>query len=309
MPKVPYTFKGLIVPVFTPFNNDSTKSLNLSIIPQYASYLASKKITGVLINGTTGEGTSLNLNERKLVAEAWANAVKATKQHLMIQVGGAPFPDVLELAKHAESIKADSILCLPELYFKPTTSEQLTEYLKLVGSAAPNTPLLYYHIPMFTNVNVHMGQFLESLGEAVPTFVGIKFTSANLEEGAQALNASNKKYVIFLGNDQLISAACALGMDSVIATGINMLPELLLETFNEGKAGNMLKAKEKQERLTKAVMAISKHGNWVETMKVAMPLLTNIKPGPTRAPLKTLPPQITSAIAKDLHTLGFQVKL
>ncbi|XP_034174310.1 N-acetylneuraminate lyase-like [Osmia lignaria lignaria] len=309
MPKVPYTFKGLIVPVFTPFNNDSTKSLNLSIIPQYASYLASKKITGVLINGTTGEGTSLNLNERKLVAEAWANAVKATKQHLMIQVGGAPLPDVLELAKHAESIKADSILCLPELYFKPTTSEQLTEYLKLVGSAAPNTPLLYYHIPMFTNVNVHMGQFLESLGEAVPTFVGIKFTSANLEEGAQALNASNKKYVIFLGNDQLISAACALGMDSVIATGINMLPELLLETFNEGKAGNMLKAKEKQERLTKAVMAISKHGNWVETMKVAMPLLTNIKPGPTRAPLKTLPPQVTSAIAKDLQTLGFQVKL
>lgn len=49
-------------------------------------------------------------------------------------------------------------------------------------------------------------------------------------------------------------------MDSVIATGINMLPELLLETFNEGKAGNMLKAKEKQEKLTKAVMAISKHG-------------------------------------------------
>lgn len=40
-----------------------------------------------------------------------------------------------------------------------------------------------------------------------------------------------------------------------------------------------------------------------------MPLLTNVNPGPTRAPLKTLPPQVTSAIAKDLQTLGFQVKL
>lgn len=48
-----------------------------------------------------------------------------------------------------------------------------------------------------------MGQFLESIGNTIPSFVGIKFTSANLEEGAQALHADNKKYVIFLGNDQV----------------------------------------------------------------------------------------------------------
>jgi len=48
-----------------------------------------------------------------------------------------------------------------------------------------------------------MGQFLESIGDKIPSFVGIKFTSANLEEGVQALHADNKKYVIFLGNDQV----------------------------------------------------------------------------------------------------------
>lgn len=47
----------------------------------------------------------------------------------------------------------DSILCLPELYFKPTDTKNLMNYLKNVGEAAPNTPLLYYHIPMLTNVN------------------------------------------------------------------------------------------------------------------------------------------------------------
>jgi len=47
----------------------------------------------------------------------------------------------------------DSILCLPELYFKPTTPKQLIEYLEIVSEAAPKTPLLYYHIPMMTNVN------------------------------------------------------------------------------------------------------------------------------------------------------------
>lgn len=43
---------------------------------------------------------SMSVSERKQVAEAWANAVKTTKQHLMIQVGGAPLPDVIELVRH-----------------------------------------------------------------------------------------------------------------------------------------------------------------------------------------------------------------
>lgn len=49
------------------------------------------------VNGTSGEGMSMSVKERKLVAEAWVKAVKITKQHLMVQVGGAPLPDVLEL--------------------------------------------------------------------------------------------------------------------------------------------------------------------------------------------------------------------
>ncbi|XP_031834473.1 N-acetylneuraminate lyase [Nomia melanderi] len=308
MPKTPFTFRGLLVPVLTPFNNDSQRTLNLGVIPQYADYLSKKKITGVLVNGTTGEGPSMSVAERKLVTEAWANAVKTTKQHLMVQIGGASLPDVLELAKHAESLKVDSLLCLPELYFKPTTTNQLTEYLKLVSKAAPNTPLLYYHIPMFTNVNVHMGEFLESLGEQIPTFVGIKFTSSNLDEGARALNANNKKYVIFLGNDELLHAGCAIGMDSFIATGINVFPELTLEILAEWKAGNVLKAREKQQEFSKAVIAISKYGSWVETMKTAMPLLTKVDVGPTRILWNSLSPEMKKSMVNDLQNLGYQIR-
>lgn len=56
-------------------------------------------------------------------------------------------------AQHAEANGADSLLCLPELYNKPTTNDQLINYLRTVGQAAPNTPLLLYHIPSFTHVN------------------------------------------------------------------------------------------------------------------------------------------------------------
>jgi len=39
----------------------------------------------------------MSIAERKLVVEAWVKAVEETKQHLMVQVGGAPLPDVIEL--------------------------------------------------------------------------------------------------------------------------------------------------------------------------------------------------------------------
>lgn len=110
------------------------------------------------VNGTSGEGPALRFTERLTLTEHWLN--NRTKDSvIMIQVGGAPMDDVIEMARHAESKGADALLCLPDLYFKPTNCQQLLNYLKIIGEAAPNTPLLYYHIPMMTNVNCEFLKF------------------------------------------------------------------------------------------------------------------------------------------------------
>ncbi|KAG5874039.1 N-acetylneuraminate lyase [Gonioctena quinquepunctata] len=196
---VKLTFRGLCAAAFTAFRNDM--SLNLEIIPSYAKYLFDSGINAVLVNGSTGEGMSLSISERKAVAEEWVKAVKPTKQHVMIQVGGCLFPHVLELAKHAETIGADSILCLPELYYSPKTSKQLIRYLKHVGDAAPRTPLLYYHNPKMTGVDLNMRQFMDEAAKELPTFQGIKFTSIDLDGAASALKANNGQYAVFLGTN------------------------------------------------------------------------------------------------------------
>lgn len=59
---------------------------------------------------------------------------------------------------------------------------------------------------------------------------------------------------------QLITAACALGMNSFITTGSNMFSEIVLETLAAGLAGNVLKGREMQQRLTNAVVNVSKYG-------------------------------------------------
>ncbi|XP_032457066.1 N-acetylneuraminate lyase-like isoform X2 [Nasonia vitripennis] len=243
---------------------------------------------GVLVNGTTGEGMTMSVNERKEIAEAWSEATKSHDQHMVLQVGGAPLADVKELASHAQSLNVDAILCLPELYYKPSNVEQLVEYLQAVGEAAPETPLLYYHFPNMSRVSIHMGQFLESVRDRIPTLVGIKFTSTDLEEGSRALRVEDGRYTVFLGSNQLIPAGSAVGMDSFMPSTANLFPELVRDIIRYSKEEDYSSAKSKQEKLLRAFESLSQLGHPVASMKAAMSHLSPIEVGPSRTPLPSL---------------------
>lgn len=68
------------------------------------------------------------------------------------QIGGTSITDVYELAEHAEKCGISAVLCLPDLFFRPTVEEELVEYFKDIASYCPNRPLYYYHIPQFSHV-------------------------------------------------------------------------------------------------------------------------------------------------------------
>lgn len=131
-------------------------------------------------------------------------------------------PNVLELAKHAEQFNVNSLLCLPDLNFKPKTSEELTEYLKIVADSAPKTPLLYCHdsssdgvnsryfvlpkLYMFVTfciVSVNIKEFLEEASEKMPNFRGIYYNSENLSEIINVLNDKSRKYTVLIGSDSV----------------------------------------------------------------------------------------------------------
>ncbi|KAL3287915.1 hypothetical protein HHI36_002371 [Cryptolaemus montrouzieri] len=299
--KMNFHFRGLIAPVFTPFKKNM--EINLDIIDNYSQFLLRSGIKGVLVNGTTGEGPSLSKEERKIVAEKWKVSVSSTNQHLMVQVGGAPLPDVIDLAKHAEQIGVDSLLCLPELYFKPKSIEELIHYLKVIGSSAPNTPLLYYHIPSFSNVHLNMKHLMKAIVDVVPTFCGIKFTSTCLDEGHSAHQVYDGNYPVFLGADNVLAGAFTLGFDSAIATTLNILPQLSIDILNAINISDLKKARDRQEKLNTIIEIITQNGDWVPTMKCAMNLLTPINVGEVRNPLSNLEQNHVEEMQKKLVLL------
>ncbi|XP_049546208.1 N-acetylneuraminate lyase A-like [Anopheles darlingi] len=277
-----FTFKGLMAPVFTPYTNGSEK-LNLDAIEPYVQLLKGKDVRGVLVNGTSGEGMLLTVSERMAVTEAWQRSCTAHGITMMVQIGGAPFPDVVLLAKHAAKINADAVLCLPELYFKPKTAEALVAYLKAVASHCPTIPFFYYHIPMFTDVNVPMPAFLDLAEKEIGNFRGIKYTNGDLEQGSACLKEGRH---IFLGADTILCGAVAAGFNCFIMTTLNICPEIADKIIADTNRGALAEARDEQRALNKRITTILQHGDWVTAMKKAFrETFPAIEVGHTRPPL------------------------
>ncbi|CAK1550421.1 unnamed protein product [Leptosia nina] len=202
----------------------------------------------------------------------------------MAQVGGAALPDVIKMAQYAEKRKVDAIMTLPELYFRPRTADHLVSYLEVINNAAPSLPLLYYHFPMMTGVNVNVPELFALAKARVPKFMGIK---ADLGVAAQVADQLNGGRVVYIANHMLAPSAL-MGHDSSIATVNNMFPSLARDIIKLTKLGDVEKAKKLQQKLNSLVDGIASNGDFVPCMKAAMQIVTGIKVGPPRLPQEAL---------------------
>lgn len=145
--------------MFTPFNDDKKLTINYEVIDKYGQYLKTMGMHGVMVNGMTGEGTTLTIDERKRLAEKWFEVTRKYDLKMLLNIGGLDLPEIYELAEHAERLKVDAVMVLPDLFYRPKTEEDLMYYLKDIVLHMPTRPLFYYHIPMFTEVNCKFDLF------------------------------------------------------------------------------------------------------------------------------------------------------
>lgn len=106
----------------------------------------------MFVNGVTGEGTTLRVDERKRLAEEW---LKVSRKHgltMVLCIGGADIADVYDMCEHAEKIGVDCIVLLPDLFYKPRIEEDLVNYFKDITKYVSRVPLYYYHVPEYTGV-------------------------------------------------------------------------------------------------------------------------------------------------------------
>ncbi|XP_054743515.1 N-acetylneuraminate lyase B-like [Anastrepha obliqua] len=260
-------FHGFLVPVFTCFEENEKKSLTVEYIEIYASWLKSKGATGVLVNSLTGEGPVLSKYERQIHAEAWSKACEKHQLIMLLQIGGAPLSDVLELARHADTLNLDGVVCIPELFYKPHDVDQLVGYCKIVAKNCSSHPFLYYHLPNYTDIDFDMLEFCQRAEKSIPNFLGLTYTHWDLNMAVKCLSP---KRIIILSDSRMLSNGLLLGFKCFSMATFNMVPDLMQDISGAMQDKNLRRANKSQKRVNALIRdhtSKRKPGYWVRGMK------------------------------------------
>lgn len=291
---------GLIAAPFTPFRPDG--ELALDVIPLQAALLAHNGVEGAFVCGTTGEGHSLSVDERRRVVEAWRKATPAGVK-LIVHVGHLCLAESLGLARHAEETGADAIATIAPSFFKPAGVSELVAWCRQVAAAAPKLPFYYYHMPAMTGVNIPVLEFLAQADGHIPTLAGIKFTHENLMDYKQSGDFGAGRYAMLFGRDEILLAGLSLGAAGAVGSTYNFAAPLFLKLMRAFGAGDLAAARAEQTRAQEFITIVHRYGGLVAG-KAVMKLI-GVDCGPVRLPLRRLTAEQEISLRNALEGVGF----
>lgn len=291
---------GLIAAPFTAFHPDG--SLNLATIPAQAAMFAHNGVSGAFVCGTTGEGYSLTVAERKAVVAAWRAAIPASVK-LVVHVGHLSIADSCDLARHAEDIGADAIATIAPNFFKPAGAVELVAWCRQVAAAAPKLPFYYYHMPAMTGVTIPVTEFLHQTNGQIPTLAGVKFTHEDLMDYGQAAEVANGRYAMLFGRDEILLAGLSMGAVGAVGSTYNYAAPLFLNLMRGYAAGDIQTARREQAQARRFITIVHRHGG-LAGGKMVMKLI-GLDCGPVRLPLRQPTPAQEQSLRNELEQIGF----
>lgn len=310
---------GLIDAPFTPFNEDG--SVNLAPIPAYAQMLRKNGLQGVFINGSSGEGYMLTVDERKRLAEAWKEAIDQNENEnknqqpktqnpkptfkLIVHVGSCCVRDAQELARHAAEIGAWGIGAMAPPFPKIGRIEELVKYCEEIAAAAPELPFYFYHIPAFNGAFLPMVKLLEAVDGRIPNFAGIKYTFESIYEYNQCRLYGGGKYDMLHGQDETILPSLAMGgAQGGIGGTTNYNGRCLVGIIDAWKRGDIEEARRLQNFAQEVINVICHFRGNIVGGKRIMKLL-GLDLGPNRTPFQNITPEEEAQLRQELEVIDF----
>ncbi len=292
---------GLTAATHTPFHADG--SLHLAVVEKQAAHLLYHGVNTVFIGGSTGESSSLTVEERLSLGQRWAEVAKGTPIRVVTHVGANCLADCRALAAQAEKLGSHSISALAPSYFKPRSLDVLIACCAEVAAAAPNTPFYFYDIPALTGVNFSMPDFLAQAKDRIPNLVGLKFTNPDLMSYQLCLRADGGRWDLPFGVDEHMLGALAMGATGAVGSGFNFAAPIYLRMIAAFQRGDLATAREEQFRGVRLIQLFAGLG-YMAAAKAAMGFL-GVDVGPARLPNANLSSAQMSKLRNDLETMGF----
>ena len=222
--------RGSYTPVVTPFREGS---VNYEKFAELVDRQAREGSQGVVVAGTTGEPSSLTIDERTQLVKVAVETI-AKRIPVVAATGSQSLAETTELTLKAEKAGADALLVVTPYYIKPP-QEGLVQYFEEVGKRT-DLPLLIYHIPGRAAVSI-APRTLAKIAERLPNVVGIKHAANDLEFLTEVLTCLGRDFRVFCGLEALSLPMLVLGASGLMNAVGNLAPAnvaRLCELVEEG---------------------------------------------------------------------------
>ena len=269
-------FKGIFPALVTPFTRDDR--LDEAAYRELIRFVL-PNVNGVVPCGTTGEFSSMTLDEKKRAMEVCLDEVQG-RVPVLAGTGCQSTRETVALTAWARDAGVSGALVVAPYYLKPGFNEVFDHYHEVdkVG-----LPLVLYNIPQCAGTH-YQWWTAEGMGLAFDTVIGMKDSSGDMPFFMAALEKLRGRIGLFVGHDEIVGPALLAGADGAILASANLIPDIWQEVYQAAQQGDLETVRRRQKEIQILVRIITRKGS-PQAVKEGLRMVGLTTMGNTRLPL------------------------
>ena len=217
--------KGSIVALVTPFTKDN--KVNYSKLFELVDYQINNGSDGILLFGTTGEGSTLTKNEKVEIAKRSIEYVK-NRIPLILNAGSNSTQEAIELVEELSSLHPYALLVINPYYNKGNDEGIFKHYQEL--NKVSEVPIIIYNVPSRTGKDLSISLIKRIM--TLDKIIGIKEASSDINKLIELSKIQNERFYWYSGNDYRVIEDIKLGSKGLIGVMTNSHPKLIKEMID-----------------------------------------------------------------------------
>jgi len=225
----------------TPFRADG--SIDFDVAIELASYLVGEGCDGIVVAGSTGEGSSLSDKERLELFAAVAGAVEVPV------LAGSTFADTarsVELTRQVIDTGVSGVLATTPAYARPSQKGIAAHF----GAIAESTelPIMLYDIPVRTGRKIAASTTID-LVSSHSNIVAMKDASGDLVSAAHYKSVLGDDIDLYSGDDSVVLPFMGIGAVGLVSVAAHWAAREFVQLVKSVERGDWVRARAFNERL------------------------------------------------------------
>lgn len=276
---------------------DDRGELSLERQGELIDHALRQGVDGVFVSGSTGEAYLQSIDERKATISAAIEQVDG-RGPVIAHTGSLDTRTAITLTEHAGQAGAAAVSSVTPIYYHYDEA-QFEAYFRELSAAAGQTPLIAYHIPGRSHVQLSPDFFLRLANDGV--LQGLKYSATDLYPLAEMARKAPHDFLVFNGSDEVLLGGLALGAHGGIGSTYNAIGWVYRRLVDLAAAGKFDSARHMQHLANQFIAEMSNF-DFLLFLRQAL-RHGGIQTGHSRGPLPTITDAQQHEINDVLSTL------